>query len=74
MFNQQNLLEKIDFIVNAFVGVKIFLLFEEPEFKRTGELFVELELHLEAADLHRFVEIDLDCAVFHEIICVAAAW
>ncbi len=69
----KNLLEKINFVVNTFVGsVKIFLLFEEPEFKRTGELFVKLQLHLEAAYLHRFVEIDFDGAVFHEIICVAA--
>ena len=74
MVNQKSLPEKIDFIGDAFVDVKIFLLLEKPEFKRTSELFVELELYLERADLHRFVEIDLDGAVFHEIICVAAAW
>jgi len=38
----------------------VFLLFVEGELEGRGELFVELELELEAADLDGLVEVDFD--------------
>jgi len=66
-------IEEVDFLVYGARGrgLTLFLLVE-ADFNGRCELLVEFELHLEAADLYGFVQVDFDGEVVTVGGCLGA--